>query len=291
MLYSHLQTMRKETSFLLGTTAAAGVALGAIFGGYKAEASSQPDDRHPTINNSQDVNLKVVCIDPKGDQNPPWADILQVRKGETDAQLVYEFTFAGDITNNKSIVRPDIGFGVAQADENNKIQTIFGARGAEKTADTKVAVERLSEPVEISQGPATPFKVEEITWEGEGADFIESNGNVSTFSIPKDQINATGTEIYHTTEGTGHGNPPTQVHNKDICIPEAQVVPTPTAVVPPVSKPPEATPTQPPIISLPPTGGEPLKNNGLDKTILVSALGLAGATGAAFVSKLRSNKK
>lgn len=277
--------MRKEANLLIHAAASVGVVASTIAGATKAEAQPQ----------TEELQFKVVCVDPANDQNPDWADILQVRKAETSTDVLYEFTFNGPITNKKSIVRPDIGYGVALADQNKQIEEIFGARGAEKTADTKVAVENLAGPVAISQGPATPFKVESISWEGEGADFISSDGNVSTFSIPKDQISGlSGTEIYHTTEGTGHGNPKTQVHNKDICIPQPEVVPSPPkALVPPASKPPESTPTatEPPVVSFPPTGGEPLKNNGIDKTLLVSALGMASAAGAAFVSKLRSNKK
>src|SRR3990167_4226972 len=227
-------------------------ALGAIAGaGYavsEANANNQPEPYiqgiHRELQPQDTSQFKVVCIDPENDQRPRKVDILQVRKAETETDFVYEITLNGSVRSKRSQLKPDIGIGIGYADENGLVSTIAGARGAEKTEDTRVQVETLSKPVILEQGPASPLKVESVKFEG-GSELItvSQNGEVVTFRIPKVAIaGVPENEIYHTTEGVGHGNKTTQVHNKDICQPEA--------VAPPQAKPPKQE--VPPAIVQPP---------------------------------------
>ena len=291
--------MSKEIkNYLIRSVASAGAIVGSGFAISEANANSQPEPYtqgiHRELQPQETPQFKVVCIDPENDQRPRNVDILKVRKAETETDFVYEFTLNESGRSKKSHLKPDIGIGVGFADENGFVSTIATARGAEKTADTQVQVEKLSKPVVLEQGPASPFKVEEITFEG-GSEFItvSKNGEVVTFKIPKVAVAGAGqNEIYYTTEGVGHGDRTTKVHNKDICQPEN--------IVPPSGVPP--TPELPPAVTKTPEQGIPkeLPKSGMEQKAQSSnkaegvlvALGIATLAGAAGVisRRLRQSK-
>ena len=273
------------------------VALGAIAGAGRAvsevNANSQQDSYLQGIHRGLDLRetsqFKVVCIDPANDQRPRKVDILQVRKAETEKDLVYEFTLNGSVGSH---LGPDIGVGVGYADKNGFVSTIATARGAAKTADTEVQVERLSKPVMLEQGPATPLKVEEIIFEG-GSELITVSKDRTkvTFRIPKVAIaGVPQNEIYRTTEGAAHGDRTTKVDNKDICEPKN--------VAPPQAKPPDQElppaviqPPQPEIPKeFPETGVEPEKQSSNVKDGILIASGISIMTGAAAFTSRRFRK-
>src|SRR3989344_3660004 len=280
-------------TYLIRGAAALGAIAGAGYAVSEANANNQPEPYiqgiHSELELQDNSQFDVVCIDPENDQRPRNVDILQVRKAETETDFVYEFTLNGSVRSKRSQLKPDIGIGIGFADENGLVSTIAGARGAEKTADTKVQVERLSKPVSLEQGPASPLKVEEVKFEG-GSELItvSQSGEVVTFRIPKVAIaGVPENEIYHTTEGVGHGNKTTQVHNKDIC--------QPVNVAPPQVKPPKQE--VPPAIVQPPKPEIPKEfpNTGMEEKAqsshktdgLLAAFGIATLAGAAGVISRR----
>src|SRR3990167_711843 len=278
-------------TYLIRGAAALGAIAGAGYAVSEANANNQPEPNiqgiHRELKPQETPKFKVVCIDPENDQRPRNVDILQVRKAETETDFVYEFTLNGSVRSNRSQLKPDIGLGVGFADENGLVSTIAGARGAEKTADTRVQVETLPNPVSLEQGPASPLRVESVKFEG-GSELItvSDDGKIVTFRIPKIAIaGVPENEIYHTTEGVGHGNKTTQVHNKDICQPEA--------VAPPQAKPPKQE--VPPAIIQPPKQDIPkeLPKSGMGENAqsshktdgALAALGIATLAGAAGILK------
>ena len=278
-------------TYLIRGAAALGAIAGAGYAVSEANANNQPEPYiqgiHSELELQDNSQFEVVCIDPENDQRPRNVDILQVRKAETETDFVYEFTLNGSVRSKISQLKPDIGIGIGFADADGLVSTIAGARGAEKTEDTRVQVETLSKPVILEQGPASPLKVESVKFEG-GSELItvSQNGEVVTFRIPKVAIaGVPENEIYHTTEGVGHGNKTTQVHNKDICQPKA--------VTPPQAKPPKQE--LPPAIIQPPKQDIPkeLPKSGMGENAqsshktdgALAALGIATLAGAACILK------
>ena len=283
-------------NYLIRGAAALGAIAGTGLAVSEVNANSQQDSYIQGIHRELDLQetsqFKVVCIDPANDQRPRKVDILQVRKAETETDFVYEFLLNGVVTTNRSQLGPDIGVGVGYADENGFVSTIATARGAEKTTDTEVQVEKLSKPVMLEQGPATSLKVEKIIFEG-GSELItvSKDGKKVTFRIPKVAIaGVPQNEIYRTTEGAAHGDRTTKVDNKDICEPKN--------VAPPQAKPPKQElppaiiqPPQPEIPKeFPETGVKPVKHSSNVKDGILIASGSSLMAGAAAVTSRRFRK-
>jgi len=232
----------------------------------------------------ESLNFEVVCTDPEGDEHPGWADILLVEKAQSNSEQFFRFTTTGEISNNKSLIRPDMAYGIGFMGEDGMTDTVLMVQGAEKTEDITRVVVKLAKKVDLKQGPADPFNGATVIWEGDNST-VETEGNVVTFGVLRDVIADYG-ENYKpfTTEATGHGNLPPQGYNEDTCepsevtptpSPEATPTPTPapTPIPSPTPRPPEVTPSPSPTApveqpkptpkTLPPTGAGLVKERSL----------------------------
>ena len=174
----------------------------------------------------EDLDFQLVCVDPEGGEHPATADIIKVEKAEAGESVVFRFELKSDISSKKSLIKPDLAYGIGFMDEAGMTKRVVLVQGAEKTEDINRISLELAKRVDLAQGPADPFNGAELLWEGDNST-VEVSGNTLTFSIPRAEI-ADGVIKPFTTEASGHGNVRTQGFNKDTCGPEA-VTPTATA--------------------------------------------------------------
>lgn len=258
----------------------------------------------------ENINFRVDCTDPAGDEHPRSADILQVRVGENSTHKFFEFTQRGSVSTRHSILGPDEGYGGGFLEKDGTSNVLFLAQGAAKTEDAKVVVVKLKEPKVIKQGPAIPLKIEETLFEGNSEDLIEvsDDGRVLTFHLPKEVISPwlENRVVYFTTEAVGHGSKVTpQNINKDVCEEEVRVTPTLTpaagvaatptpTLTPTATSIPQPSPTPTPALippkELPPTGSAPESNDQGSNPLIISGA-VASAIGAiAFVGEFLRRK-
>lgn len=276
-------------NLMLRGAAAVGIAA---FGAKATETVVNQDDiRFVTTAYARhaDLDFSLICTDPEGDEHPAKVDILKVEKAQGNGRTHFRFTLFGDVTNNRSQLGPDVGLGIGFADANGQVEHILQAKGAERTSNTVVHLERLSEAVQIVQGPAIPLRVDEILHE-EGPSSIEANadGKIVTFSVDSQAIaDLPSSFVPFTTEGQGHGNRPTQVINKDTCEPIEVEVPTPgstpTHEATSIVVPPKETPQLPE--SFPDTGDGQMQQTRSAKEMGLLA-GLVTLTGAGLIGSL-----
>lgn len=275
------RTNRREALKYLGA-AGASFLIYRYLGGLKDTHAQVPQ-------NHDNIKFQIKCIDPPLDEHPKSADILGVRVGENSSHKFFEFTLNGNVRTRNSHLGPDEGYGVAYLNREGKVEALALAEGAERTADTQVAVVKLKEPQELRGNPATPFKVETV-FEDEGAESIEvsPDGKVVVFRVPKTVISPwlEKKEVYLTTEAVGHGSRLTpKNHNKDLCLPE-EVLSTPTSTAtstpsPRATSTPQpsetSTPVPKPPKELPPTGNAPKNASESKKAFIASGAALSTA--------------